>query len=129
MTLLLLIFMSIHLKLLGAGLSGLADNPLAGVPYSLALVRFGRAEPANDRRYLAHRLLVDPRHRKFRGTVEGDFNPRGSFKLHGVGIAEVQNELFPCIWARYPTPTISRSFLKPVVTPVTMLAMRALIMP
>src|SRR5512134_1506057 len=37
--------------------------------------------------------------------------------------------LSPCTWARKPTPTSARRFSKPLVTPVTMLATSARIVP
>ena len=58
--LLVLVFMSIHLELLRSGLSGLANDMLAGVPDSLTLIRLGRTETANYRGDLPYRLFVDP---------------------------------------------------------------------
>src|SRR5581483_2346114 len=51
------------IALLLAGFPGLARLPphhFAGVANPLALVRFGRPHPANPRRFLSDRLLVDP---------------------------------------------------------------------
>src|ERR1700694_2151961 len=72
-------------------LSCLAQDPLSGIPHSLALIGLGLSDAANVGGHLAHQLLVDALYQDPRGDWDLERDAFGCLHVHRV--AESQGQL------------------------------------